>query len=120
PPPPFGSDWEDDEDFDDDFPASGSHRAAVARRPVPARPPLRPWESKLHELQESMRSPEAAAVAGPEREVFYEIDAEGSREAGQIVVQSSQRQRRSNGQWGKLKPLKLKADRLHEIEREED
>src|SRR5690606_34710148 len=33
---------------------------------------------------------------------------------------TSQRQRRSNGQWGKLKPLKLRPGRLEEIEHADD
>ncbi|MEX0717701.1 MAG: SNF2-related protein [Planctomycetaceae bacterium] len=121
-PPPFGSDWDDDDlGDDDDLSSTGTRRAVLARRRIAAQPLLRPWESKLQDLHDSMSIPEAATAAtGPEREVFYEIDAEGSREAGQVLLQSSQRQRRSNGQWGKLKPLKLRGDRLHEIEREED
>ncbi|MEX1094427.1 MAG: SNF2-related protein [Planctomycetales bacterium] len=119
-PPPFGSDWDDDE-FDDDFLQSGETRRAALARRAPVRPQLRPWEARLQELHEAMRVPEAGAPAsGPEREIFYEIDVAASRDGGQIVVQSSQRQRRANGQWGKLKPLKLRGDRLHEIERAED
>ena len=41
-------------------------------------------------------------------EDVYEIDVEQSRETGSLVVQTSQRQRRANGQWGKVKPLKIK------------
>ena len=35
-------------------------------------------------------------------------------------MQTSQRERRANGQWGKLKPLKLRPGQLDDIEREED
>ena len=40
--------------------------------------------------------------------LYFEIDILQSGDRGTIVLQTSQRQRRTNGQWGKLKPLKLK------------
>jgi len=59
-----------------------------------------------------------SAAAAREKEIFYEIDVAESRSAGQLVVETSQRQRRANGQWGKLKPLKLRAGRLDEVQHE--
>ncbi|MCA9049965.1 MAG: SNF2 helicase associated domain-containing protein, partial [Planctomycetaceae bacterium] len=47
-------------------------------------------------------------------------DLEASREAGKLVIQASQRQRRSSGQWGKIKPLKIKPGELDQIEHEDD
>ncbi|MGH7129303.1 MAG: helicase SNF2, partial [Planctomycetaceae bacterium] len=67
---------------------------------------LRPWEAKLKDMRQQLATREPAApAAGREREIFYLIDAAQSREAGQLVLQTSQRQRRASGQWGKLKPL---------------
>ena len=65
------------------------------------------------------RSPPPAAspsVPSSEREIFYEVDLEESCEAGELVIQTSQRQRRTSGQWGKLKPLKLRPGKLDDIE----
>jgi hypothetical protein len=80
---------------------------------------LRPWEVPLHDLRQAMNRGESASSTA-EREIYYEIDIEQSREVGRLVVQTSQRQRRANGQWGKLKPLRLRPGDLDDIEREED
>jgi len=82
---------------------------------------LRPWEVPLHDLRQKMLSNEPASMrAEREREIFYEIDVEQSWDAGQLVIQTSQRQRRANGQWGKLKPLRMRPGDLDDIHREED
>src|SRR5690606_3429273 len=54
------------------------------------------------------------------REVIYEIDLLASKRAGRLAVQVSQRQRRATGQWGKLKPLKLRPGRFDELDLEDD
>jgi superfamily II DNA or RNA helicase len=91
-------------------------------RPLEATPPrLKEWESRLSDLRKAMQGEEStAALAGRERQVFYEIDAAASEEAGLIIIQTSQRQRRANGEWGKLKPLKLRPGRFEEIDDDED
>ena len=126
--PPFATEAEplhfDEDDWDEDelgdvFHPPGSTGPA-ASRPVEVQPPLRPWESQLRDLRREMESGEpASAAAAREKEIFYEIDVAESRTAGQLVIETSQRQRRANGQWGKPKPLKLRTGRLDEIEHED-
>lgn len=83
--------------------------------------PVRDWEARLTDLRRQMQEGDnGAATAGKERQIFYEIDAPASDEAGILIIQTSQRQRRANGEWGKLKPLKLKPGRFEEIEDDED
>ena len=111
--------WDDDDLSDDNFslPAAGSSKQTAA--PVQLR--LRPWEAELQELRKSMdQSEPITPAAGREREVFYEIDLEQSRSVRQLVLQTSHRQRRANGQWGKLKPLKLRPGQLDEVDGEND
>ena len=82
---------------------------------------LKEWEIRLSELRKEMQGEESSvSAAGRERQVFYEIDARASEEAGLIVIQTSQRQRRANGEWGKLKPLKLRPGKFEEIDDDED
>lgn len=127
-PGPLGAaddDWEDD-DFEpsrDNGSSTSTTRVKTAPTApaAPAKPRLRPWETQLQDLRTAMRSSEPPAPsAGRESEIFYEIDIPESRSVGQLVVQTSQRQRRANGQWGKLKPLKLRAGKLDEIDHEDD
>lgn len=101
---------------------SGRSRKKAAAPPPPREVRLRPWESKLAALREEMAAPTSAAKPGQgqERQIFYEIDLEASREAEKLVIQASQRQRRSSGQWGKIKPLKIRPGELEQIEHEDD
>ncbi|MFV0445664.1 MAG: SNF2-related protein [Planctomycetaceae bacterium] len=127
--PPFQSDFEPafslDEDFEDDLDGGDVYTppARTERRQPIAPPPVvrRDWENRLHELRTRF-TPTAgkAKRVEHEREIFYEIDVETSRQSGQLVIQTSQRQRRTNGQWGKLKPLKLRPGKLDDIESEDD
>ncbi len=116
----------DDWDEEDDVPV-GETRLAVktaerVKKVAVAPPPLREWETKLSELRRAMHDddPSTAAGQGAERQIFYEIDVAGSDDAETIIIQTSQRQRRANGEWGKLKPLKLKPGRFEEIDDDED
>ncbi|MFN5074558.1 MAG: SNF2-related protein [Planctomyces sp.] len=94
---------------------------AKARPPAPVRP-TRPWEARLAELSGEMNgTPEARGSGAPEeRQIFYEVDIEASRESGKLVIQASQRQRRAGGQWGKIKPLKIRPGELDQIEHVDD
>ncbi|MEZ5942446.1 MAG: SNF2-related protein [Planctomycetaceae bacterium] len=112
------SSW-DEEDFEGE-----PYQPAVSRQVAQEtqQRTLRAWESQLQDVR--VRMPQAPPAAKSqetrETEIFYEIDVKESRAAKQLVVETSQRQRRSNGQWGKLKPLKLRPDRLDEIAHEDD
>jgi superfamily II DNA or RNA helicase len=130
--PPFAADpepaflggdlWDEDEldDPGDVFNPPASPQTN-GRSAVHVKPRLKPWESKLQDLRNKMQTNEPAAPnAGREREIFYEIDVSESRSVGQLVIQTAQRQRRANGQWGKLKPLKLRPGKLDEVEHEDD
>ncbi|MFM7165202.1 MAG: SNF2-related protein [Planctomycetaceae bacterium] len=94
---------------------------AKARPPAPVRP-TRPWEARLAELSGEMSGTPDSRGGGDseERQIFYEVDIEASRESGKLVIQASQRQRRAGGQWGKIKPLKVRPGELDQIEHEDD
>jgi superfamily II DNA or RNA helicase len=117
-------DWEDVDDADAAAPARRSTKSQTDDReatPAKASPRIKEWETRLGELRKEMQSEDSSiSQAGRERQVFYEIDADASEEAGLIVIQTSQRQRRANGEWGKLKPLKLRPGRFEEINDDED
>jgi superfamily II DNA or RNA helicase len=127
--PPFASEsvpltFEDDEwadDVEEDVSQPRSSGGALQRKAAPE-VPVRAWEGQLNELRERMAGGETttASATDREREIFYEIDVDASSDAGKLVIRVAQRQRRANGQWGKLKPLKIPADRLDEIEHVED
>lgn len=128
--PPFVSDtryepldlssWDED-----DFEGGDVFHPPVVKREVATRAPRqqpRDWEVKLQELRNQMpaASRPGASAESREREIFYEVDVEESRKAQQLVIQTSQRQRRSNGQWGKLKPLKIRPGRLEDVDHADD
>jgi SNF2 family DNA or RNA helicase len=103
----------------------GDLRVARSRnrtRVQPVQRTLKPWEVRLSELRENMdATPDGRTKSDPEeRQIFYEVDLEASRESGKLVIQASQRQRRAGGQWGKIKPLKVRPGELDHIEHEDD
>lgn len=110
---------------DDEFELPGDvYLPSESRRPTTPKikQQLRPWESALKDLKTDLQSPESGAndKSSREREIFYEIDVKESQTAGVLVIQTSQRQRRANGQWGKLKPLKLRPGKAEVLDRDVD
>ncbi len=97
-------------------------RGKAKIRTAPVQRTLRPWEARLVELKDNMDvTPDGRTKSDPEeRQIFYEVDLEASKEAGKLVIQASQRQRRAGGQWGKIKPLKVRPGELDHIEHEDD
>ena len=96
-------------------------RAAAPKKATPPPRRMKPWETKLTALKEEIRVEAPGAAARPsERTIFYQVDGNASREAGKLVIQAMQKQRRSSGQWGKLKPLKIRPGELDQIEHEDD
>ncbi len=109
--------WDGDSNRDVFVPPA---RTRVAREAEPV-VPLRGWEAQLRGLGTGMAATADPAAAAPkEREVFYEVDISQSRDRKMLVLQTSQRQRRSNGQWGKRKPLKLRQGQIENLERDDD
>jgi len=109
----------DDEDLFNN--SGGADRSAADPGGLAVADRLRPWEQNLNSLRQEMASRSLSVpTAGHERQIFYEIDVAGSREGGRLVIQTSQRQRRASGQWGKLKPLKLRPGQADELELEQD
>lgn len=107
-------DWDDD---DVDFPPAGNQRYQLPAARAVAAPTLRIWDEQLLKLRETLHAKEnTRPTETREREVRYEIDIALSREQGQLVVETSQRQRRGNGDWGKLKVLRVRAQNLDEFD----
>ena len=99
----------------------GSAPTAVATPTRPAPPKLRDWEQRLESLRSIMAvDPTKKTAENTDREIYYEVDLEESVKSNQLVIQTSQRQRRASGQWGKLKPLKIRPGRMDELELQED
>lgn len=119
----------DGEEGTDEFWEAESHRDVYI---PPTRPrvsrealvleKLRPWEAQLRQISTSLhdRTTAPSEKKSREREIYYEIDTALSADRGVVILQTSQRQRRTNGQWGKLKPLKVKVGHLDAIEHDDD
>jgi superfamily II DNA or RNA helicase len=113
-----------DDEYDDEedahlFAVSQSRTAAVAattpRVDVPA------WQRKLHDLQgELNQGGFSKPLVERDTEILYEIDIARSRQVKMLVIQTSQRQRRANGQWGRLKPLKLRPNEFDQVDSARD
>lgn len=107
--------WDDGDDRDVYMPTP--ERVAASRQVAVAPAKLREWDVQLLKLRETMQSRDVVKpISSRDREIYYEIDVAQSREQGQIVIQTSQRERRGSGEWGKLKTLRLKPGQLSEFE----
>lgn len=121
---------DEDEEGGDVYVPSTTRSAAVSsttsapstKSPVLRTVALRDWEVKLRELKTRMVPAATSSEPGEsrEREIFYEVDVEESMKSEMLVIQTSQRQIRASGQWGKLKPLKVRPGKLEEIEAQDD
>ena len=110
------------EDVDPDFGmfAPAATRATTASR-SPAADPQKPWESTLTDLRTRMEArSNGESGESVERELVYEIDPQRSRETGRLVLQVTQRRRRADGSWGTRKALRVRSDRLDEVDRDDD
>ncbi len=115
----FDTDWEDDWDEAEVF--GGTPRRSSSKTAVKVEQQLPAWAQRLQEVSDAMQvGGTVPGTSSKDREIFFEIDVAASEEANQLVIQTSQRERRANGQWGKLKPLKLRSGQLDEVEDEED
>jgi len=94
---------EDDDDFADFLSRSSGRRT---------------WETRLSNLGDTLEN--GSVEQDSERDIVYEIDMAQSRAENQIVLQTSQRQRRANGQWGKWKPLRIRGGRVDAIADSDD
>jgi len=126
--PPFVTDsaagralqYEDDADeWDDEFDES-PYLSPASMRGIDTLP-VREWEAKLRKIRSNQSRIFEAGNENPrERQVFYEIDLTESRKQNQFVLMVMQQQRRTNGQWGKLKPLKVRSEQLSLMPSETD
>lgn len=82
--------------------------------------PLAEWERRLKELRDELEDGDLNTATSRDREIVYQLDVPASREAGLLVIETGQRQRRAGGDWGKLKQLKLKPGKFDEIDHEDD
>src|SRR5262245_61642517 len=116
--PPPDDYWEQDAHRDVYTPPDALR---IARPAILLVPLMTGWKSHLQKLSEEMHvEATKASSATREREIIYEIDSVQGREKQQLVIQTSQRQRRSNGQWGKLKPFKLRPGQLDDVDDDDD
>ena len=101
----------------DGGPGTGStRRSRDTRQAVEVQQRQRAWEQRLGRVRAAMLERAGdRPVTSRETQVFFEIDVAASVQAGVLTVQTSQRQRRSDGQWGKLKALKLRVGRLDDV-----
>ena len=127
--PPFVAETSTSLVFDEDWDAEwgdseGSGPRSSGQRPpsaVQAEEKQPEWIIKLQEVSDAMQvGGSMPGASAKDREIFYEIDIAASEEAARIVIQTSQRERRSNGRWGKLKPLKVRPGQLDDLEDEDD
>lgn len=106
----------DDGEFDDDgsveFVDSVRREPQVQRKPTTlAKPARSEWKRLLQSLRTAMAAGEheSGNASSPDRQLFYLIDIDYTQDAQHLVVEVARRERKMNGDWGKLKSTRLYA-----------
>ena len=75
------------------------------------------WRRLLQSLRSAMASTELRSgdEASPDRQLFYLIDADYTLGSEQMVVEVARRERKLNGDWGKLKSTRLYAREISSL-----
>ncbi|HEV2381711.1 MAG TPA: SNF2-related protein [Terriglobia bacterium] len=88
----------------------------------PKMAPRRPeWEAQISAIA-TIRSQSAQPQRGwpAKRELIYVADVPASLNAGGLVLSIAMRERKVNGDWGRIKPLALKASEIAQLPLAED
>ena len=103
-----GEDGEDDSQLVGD---AGRELQARRNSEAPHKPSLSEWKRHLQALRSAMASPEnrAGDAPAPDRQLLYLIDADYTLDTQRLVVEVARRERKMNGDWGKLKSTRLHA-----------
>ena len=87
----------------------------LAKPAVPPPPPVPAWKQTLTGISKAYQSPTALPTLlwPPGRELIYIVDlpAMHGNESG-VVVETNYRERLKSGEWGKLKPISLRANQI--------
>ena len=90
-------------------------RAAKVRQLPPSKKPAEPiWKQSLQKIISGMSAEEwrAPDKVPAEKELFYLIDAERTVERQKLTLEVACRERKMNGDWGKLKTQRLYATEI--------
>ena len=89
-------------------------RSEKVRLPTPKKPPEPDWKRSLDSMRGAMDAAQwrAADTAQAEKELFYVIDAERTLERQKLTLEVARRERKMNGDWGKLKTPRLYASEI--------
>ncbi|MAT14909.1 MAG: helicase SNF2 [Planctomyces sp.] len=110
-------DWDDEPDINQLISGITTTKKESSVAAAPPRKRTRPWETDLLKIREALLTRhETSRAPSKSREILYELDVAASGEAGALLIQTSQRQRRADNSWGKEKPLKLKLSQLADVE----
>ena len=82
----------------------------------PRKPSAPSWKQQLLSIKNAIDAvtPLANGKAAPEMELIYSIDVDTVESGGKLVIEVARRERKLNGEWGKIKNQRLQS---HEIDR---
>jgi superfamily II DNA or RNA helicase len=66
------------------------------------------WQQQLESLRGAMETREVKSSQGPERELVYLIDVEDTLASHRLAIEVAQRERKMDGNWGKLKSRRIR------------
>jgi superfamily II DNA or RNA helicase len=90
-------------------PSRTVHKSTRAKQP-----PEPTWKKDLEKVLRAVESAEPRPSEKPvmEKELFYVIDADQTRDYPRLTIEVARRERKQNGDWGKVKSQKLYEEEL--------
>jgi superfamily II DNA or RNA helicase len=119
------ADWIDPDldDFDEFFPEddSVSPRPHTSVDPPPS-PAPRPasWQQRLSTLNRALQAPPADQPWPLGRQILYVVDVAGTMEGVGLTLEVASRQRKQDGSWSQVRPIKIRGGQVATLPDEAD
>jgi len=95
---------------------------SLQKPPRPKRPPEPSWKEDLEKVLRAVESaePRQSERPGPEKELLYVVDADHTCDRQRLTIEVARRERKLNGDWGKLKSHRLYNQEVAELKNPAD
>jgi hypothetical protein len=105
-----------------DYSPHGPIRASAGRMLQHRKAQEPNWRDHLLSIKHAIdaATPQVIGRPAPEMELIYSIDADTVESSGKLVLDVARRERKSNGEWGKIKNQRLYSNEIERLENAAD
>ena len=98
-------------------PKGGSRSKWIVSMPEQRKPAAPSWKQQLLTIKSAIDSTAQRSIGkpAPEMELIYSIDVDAVLSGGKLVIEVARRERKMNGEWGKLKNQRLYSNEIDRL-----